>query len=129
MLFRSDMREIFSPQLLRGSIGYFLLYVSLFFLHIVFAANDNEILFRLVAITITIITFFVGIIIILFGKIIYNRILVNRLSCLISVFLSIGLGWAYSEMSWKLQIIYWPSVAIFCHLLVERLWLTNHDLK
>lgn len=123
------MREILTIQLLKGSLVYFLLYASLFALHIVFAANDYEVLFRLVAITITIITLFVGIMIIYFGNILSNRVIVNRFSCGISIFLSIGIGWAYSEMSWKLQIIYWPLVAILCHLLVERFWLTNHDLK
>tara|TARA_A100000164_G_scaffold87638_1_gene75391 strand:- start:5285 stop:5656 length:372 start_codon:yes stop_codon:yes gene_type:complete len=123
------MRGILTIQLLKGSLVYFLLYALLFALHIVFAANDYEILFRLVAITITIITFFVGIMIIYFGNILSNRVTVNRYSCGISILLSIGLGWAYSEMSWALQIIYWPLVAIFCHLLVERFWLAKHDLK
>jgi len=123
------MREILTGQLLRGSLAYFLLYLTLFLLHIVFAAKDFEVLFRLVVITITVITFFVGIIIIYSGNVSKNRIVVNRLSCGVAVLLSIGLGWAYSGMSWKLQIIYWPLVAILCHALVEKFWLANHDLK
>tara|TARA_B100000214_G_scaffold351958_1_gene306794 strand:+ start:881 stop:1252 length:372 start_codon:yes stop_codon:yes gene_type:complete len=123
------VREIFSRQFFRGSLLYFFLFSSLFILHIFFAANDFEILFRMVAIIITIITFIVGPIIIFFGNIPSNKVTVNRFSCIISIFLSIALGWAYSEMSWKLQIIYWPLVAIFCHLMAERYWLTKHDLK
>ena len=117
-------------QLFKGGFIYAIIFASLFVLHIIFAAKNFKTWFKIVAATITALTFFVGITIIYFGKIKTQRVKINRIGGIISIFLACGLGWAYAGMMMHWSIVLWPFSTVFCHLIVERLLLVeHHDLK
>ena len=122
-------REI-RRQLFKGGFIYAIIFASLFVLHIIFAAKNFKTWFKIVAATITALTFFVGMTIIYFGKIKTQRVKINRIGGIISIFLACGLGWAYAGMMMHWSIVLWPFSTVFCHWIVERLLLVeHHDLK
>ena len=117
-------------QLIRGGSIYAVLFASLFILHIIFAANDYDLGFKIIAASITILTFIVGVSIIYFGNIKSQKVEANRFGGIISIFLACGLGWAYAGMKMHWSIIFWPFGTVFCHWIMERLYLSeHHDLK
>tara|TARA_B100001248_G_C27245373_1_gene391306 strand:+ start:390 stop:713 length:324 start_codon:yes stop_codon:yes gene_type:complete len=92
-----------------------MIFMLLFVLHIVFAANDYHLLFRVVALLITVMTFFSGPIFMFIepSQDRYRTIYIQGL--VISIPLSIGLGWAYSGMSLGLEMILFPLITLFIH--------------
>ena len=124
------MEQGLKSQFLRGTFSYAILFASLFILHIIFASKDFDIAFQIVAISITILTFFVGTSIIYFGKIGSQRVEINRLGGMISIILGFGLGWAYAGMKWHWSILLWPICTALCHWIMERMFFVeHHDLK
>ena len=127
---RINMEREIKRQVLKGSIAYAALFSLSFILHIIFAAKDFDIGFQIIAALITVMTFFVGSLIIYFGKIKSQRVNINRFAAVISIFLACGLGWAYAGMMMHWSIILWPFGTVFCHLIVEIFFLgEHHDLK
>ena len=127
---RINMEREIRKQVLKGSITYGALFSLSFILHIIFAAKDFDIGFQIIAALITFMTFFIGSLIIYFGKIKYHRVKINRFAALLSIFLACGLGWAYAGMMMHWSIILWPFGTVFCHLIVELVFLDeHHDLK
>ena len=100
---------------IRTLVIYCTILMLLFVLHIVFAANDYHLLFRVVALLITLMTFFSGPICMFIEPIQerYKTIYVHGL--LISIPMSIGLGWAYSDMSVGLEMILFPLITLIIH--------------
>ena len=119
------MEQDIKSQFVRGTLTYVVLFVSLFLLHIIFASKNFDIAFKIVAISITVLTFFVGTSIIYFGKINSQRVEINRIGGAISIFLGFGLGWAYAGMQWHWSILFWPFSTVFCHWVVEFFSLKN----
>lgn len=127
---RINMERELRTQLIRGCLIYATLFVSLFISHIIFAANNYDLAFKIVAGLITILTFIVGISLIYFGKINSQRVKINRIGGAISIFLACGLGWAYAGMRMHWNILLWPIATIFSHWIIERMFLIqHHDLK
>ena len=94
-------------------LGYVGIYAILFVSHIIAAANDYVLLFRLIVILITLQTLFAGYFIhLLQGNVIHARIPV--------LFLSAGLGWAYAGMNESWTIGIWVLVAVILQFLTER---------
>lgn len=88
-------------------------FVTLFITHIIAAANDWDILFRVVAALITLQTLFAGLCLhLLKGKIQHARLPVIALSA--------GLGWAYAGMQMDWSIGIWVFVAIMLQILTEK---------
>jgi len=127
---RINMEREIKGQVLKGSIAYAALFSLSFILHIIFAVKDFDIGFQIIAALITFMTFFVGSLIIYFGKIKSHRVKINRFSAFISIFLACGLGWAYAGMMMHWSILLWPIGTVFSHLIIERVFLIeHHDLK
>ncbi len=127
---RTNMERHIRGQVIKGSIAYAALFSLSFILHIIFAAKDFDIGFQIIAGLITFMTFFVGILIIYFGKIKSHRVKVNRFAAFISIFLAFGLGWAYAGMMMHWSIILWPFGTVSSHMIVEKFFLEeHHDLK
>ena len=88
-------------------------FVTLFITHIIAAANDWDILFRVVAALITLQTLFAGMCLhLLKGDVRNSRLPV--------VALSAGLGWAYAGMKGDWTIVVWVLVAIMLQILTEK---------
>ena len=84
---------------------YFVSFSLLFLGHIWAAANDFDLLFRVIASIITIQVLFAGLIIHFLG----DEITKTRVPIL---FLSFGLGYAYSGMNVEISILFWLILAI-----------------
>ena len=81
-------------------LTYTVVFVTLFIAHIIAAANDFDIIFRVIAATITIQTLFAGLILHwLGGKCNHARYPVIALGA--------GLGWAYAGMQLSWTILIW----------------------
>ena len=88
-------------------------FVTLFITHIIAAANDWDILFRVVAALITLQTLFAGFCLhMLKGDVRHARLPVIALSA--------GLGWAYAGMQMDWSIGIWVLVAIMLQILTEK---------
>jgi len=88
-------------------------FVTLFITHIIAAANDWDILFRVVAALITLQTLFAGFCLhLLKGDVRHARLPVIALSA--------GLGWAYAGMQMDWSIGMWVLVAIMLQILTEK---------
>ena len=100
---------------IRTLVIYSMIFMLLFVLHIVFAANGYHLLFRVVALLITVMTFLSGPIFMFIepSQDRYRTIYIQGLA--ISIPLSIGLGWAYSGMSVGLEMILFPLITLFIH--------------
>ena len=103
----------------RGVLLYGVIFCTLFVAHIIAAAKDFDILFRIIATLITLLTMFVG--------------LVTHLLCIsfkesrgfivgryVSIPLSAALGWAYAGMEFSYFILIWVIVATFIQYITER---------
>ncbi len=92
---------------------YSAIFLALFISHILAAANDLQLLFRIIATIITFQTMFAGLCLhILKGDVRHARAPV--------VALSAGLGWAYAGMSPSFTIVIWMLSAIILHILTEK---------
>ena len=97
----------------RPIVIYTVVYIALFVSHIVAAANDWNILFRVIASVITIQTFFAGLILHkLGGNALHARIPV--------ILLGAGLGYVYSGMNIRLEIIFFIIFAIILQYGTEK---------
>ena len=102
----------------KSATCYSLIFLSLFVAHIIAAANDWDVIFRIIAILITIHTMFVGLICYIIGKR-FNEIS-YRLGFWACIPLSLGLGWAYAGMKASWSLILWALFAVIIQLLTER---------
>ena len=83
-------------------------YVLLFVLHIVFAANDLEHLFRIVAILLVAMTFFCAPFLWLIDSTMKQSLPIGYIT---SVPLSIGIAYAYTDMEFKLGATFLAVIA------------------
>jgi hypothetical protein len=94
-------------------LAYAAIYSILFVAHIIAAANNFDLIFRLIALLITIQTLFAGYFLhLLGGNVRHTRIIV--------LFLSAGLGWAYAGMNESWTIVIWVVVALILQYFTER---------
>ena len=92
---------------------YTVTFVTLFITHIIGAANDLDLLFRIIASIITIQTMFAGLVLhFLKGDARHARYPV--------VALSAGLGWAYAGMTLEWMILLWVIAAILLQYGIEK---------
>ena len=103
----------------KGVLLYAVIYCTLFVGHIIAAAMELEILFRVIATLATLMTMGVGLCTHLLCNLFKegNGIVVGRYAC---VPLSAGLGWAYAGMEYSSLILIWVILAIIIQLLTER---------
>ena len=103
----------------RGVLLYAVIFCTLFVGHIIAAARDYDVLFRIIATLITSMTMFVGLVMhllcISFKE--SRGFVVGRYA---SVPLSAALGWAYAGMEFSFFIPIWVIVAISIHYSTER---------
>ena len=83
-------------------------YVLLFVLHIVFAANDMEHLFRIVATVLVAMTFFCAPFLWLIDSTMKQSL---RIGYIASVPLSIGIAYAYTDMEFQLSATFLAVIA------------------
>ena len=109
------------PEVRRAVLFSAGIYATLFVAHILAAANDADVLFRSIATMITIQTFFLGGTFLFF--LIHSDQSIRRdafqIGALISLPLSVGLGWAYAGMQWNPMILVFPLVTIVTHFLLR----------
>jgi len=102
----------------KTGVLYSVVFSALFVAHIVAAANEWDLVFRIIAALITIQTMFVGLIChyvgIRFGE---ESLFLGRWAC---VPLSLGLGWGYAGMEYSWVILLWTVIAIILQILTER---------
>ena len=103
----------------RGVLLYGVIFCTLFVSHIIAAARDFGILFRIIAILITFLTMFVGLVTYLLCILFKEKhgFVVGRYA---SVPLSAALGWAYAGMEFSFFILIWVIVAILIQFVTER---------
>ena len=116
--FQTHMSKIW--QDLQGIFIYGAIFSLLFVLHIVFAANDLDFLFRLVAIMLSGMIFFCGPCMVFLEKSKVRYSLVYNIGIIVSCPLSIGLGWAYGGMSTSVYIGLFPLVTLIIHYLIRK---------
>ena len=88
-------------------------FVTLFVAHIIAAANDFDLIFRLIAAMITIQTLFAGLILHwIGGKCIHARYPV--------IALGMGLGWAYAGMQLSWTILIWVFAVVIIQYGTEK---------
>ena len=102
------------------SLIIYALFFSLFFvLHIYFAANDQDLLFQLVATIITVMSLFCGPICVLLESKAELYSNVFQFGMIASVPICTGLGWAYNDMSVGFEIIIFPLVTLLIHYMIR----------
>ena len=103
----------------KGVLLYAVIYGILFVGHIIAAARDFDLLFRIIAALITLMTMLVGLathlLCILFKE--SRGFVVGRY---VSIPLSAVLGWAYAGMEFSFFILIWVIVAILIQFITER---------
>ncbi len=92
---------------------YGLTFLLLFALHIFAAANDFRIFFRIIATMITFQTLFIGLIFHKLGE----NVTLARIPML---FLCIGLGYAYLDMSFAIEIIFFVILGVIIQYGTEK---------
>ena len=101
-------------------IYFCVLFSILFVLHIVFAANDNHLMFRSVAIIITVIVFLCGPICVFFESSKDRYKFSFNAGMTLSSLLSVGLGWAYNDMSMDFVMIIFPILSVLIHYIIKQ---------
>ena len=101
-------------------IYFCVLFSILFVLHIVFAANDNHLMFRSVAIIITVIVFLCGPICIFLESSKDRYKFSFNVGMTLSSLLSVGLGWAYNDMSMGFVMIIFPIFSVLIHYIIKQ---------
>ena len=96
-----------------------MLFTLLFVLHIIFAANDQNVLFQIVAVAITAMSFFCGLICVFLET--KNELYgyVFKFGMIASVPICVGLGWAYNDMSTGIELIIFPMVSLLIHNMIR----------
>ena len=105
------------PEVRRTVLYSAVIFATLFVAHIVAAANDADLLFRIIAMMITLQTLFLGgtFLFFLIDSTQSVRRDAFRIGSFISLPLSIGLGWAYVGMQWSWMILMFPLIAVVTH--------------
>ena len=95
-----------TSDLFRGICIAATLYVALFFAHIIVAVQGWEMVFRIIAALVTLMTFTVGPSIIVLGRVqnFEQKIQANAVGHSIGLVLSIGLAWAYADQSFDILL-------------------------
>ena len=116
------MEQSNKAKLIRGLILSASVYIALFVGHILAAANNYDLLFSLVAITITLHTIFCGLVIILFSRLksTEEKLFANKIGYIISIPLTIGLSRAYSGMEINNTVFAWLLLVLSSHYLVSK---------
>ena len=83
-------------------------YVLLFVLHILFAANDLDDLFRVVAVLLVAMTFFCAPILWLIDSTMKRSL---RIGYIASIPLSVGIAYAYTDMQFQLDATFFAIIA------------------
>ncbi|DAC29204.1 MAG TPA: hypothetical protein HA327_05535 [Candidatus Poseidoniaceae archaeon] len=104
----------------RAVIIYGIIFSSLFMLHILFAANDLEGLFRVVVLLIAIMTFFSGPICVVIEPVKEQYKSTYFHGLILSMPLSTGLGWAYGDRSAGLEMILFPVITLVIHIAIRQ---------
>lgn len=113
--------ESMQPEVRRTIFFSAGIYSTLFIAHILAAANDLHVVFRIIATAITLQTFLLG------GTFLFFHVHSSQsvrydafqIGWLISLPLSVGLGWAYSGMQWHVMILVFPFISIATHFLLR----------
>ena len=98
---------------------YGVIFALLFVLHIIFAAADLEILFRLVALTLSAMVFFCGLCLVYLEKSKVRYSSVYYIGMIVSCPMSIGLGWAYGGMTTSIMMVLFPLLTIIVHYIIN----------
>ena len=98
---------------------YALMFSVLFVLHIFFAANNLDVLFQIVAVIITAMSLFCGLVCVIFEPKKENYKPVFQLGIIISIPICTGLGWAYNNMSAGIELIIFPLVSLLIHNMIR----------
>ena len=95
-----------TSSLFRGICISATLYAALFFAHILAATQDWDLVFKIIAALITLMTFTIGPSIIVSGRIQSQeeKIQANTVGHSIGLILSIGLAWAYADQSFDIVL-------------------------
>jgi hypothetical protein len=103
----------------KGVLLYAVIYCALFIGHIIAAARNLDLLFRVIVTLVTLMTLLVGLSTYLLCQLFKetNGIVVGRFAC---VPLSAGIGWAYAGMEFSPFISIWVIAAIIIQLFTER---------
>ena len=101
-------------------IYFCVLFSILFVLHIVFAANYNDLMFRSVAIIITVMVFLCGPICIFLESSKDRYKFSFNVGMTLSSLLSVGLGWAYNDMSMGFVMIIFPILSVLIHNIIKQ---------
>ena len=102
---------------MKAILGFSLMYVLLFILHIVFAANDLSLLFRIVATLLVAMSFLCAPILWIIDSSMKHSL---RLGYIASIPLSIGIAYAYTNMQFQFGA---TSVALLVTSLTHGAWL------
>ena len=105
----------------RGLTIYAMLFTLLFVLHIIFAANDQNVMFQIVAVAITAMSFFCGLICVFLETKKESYGYVFKFGMIASVPICVGLGWAYNDMSFGCQMVTFPLLSVLIHYII---WLS-----
>ncbi len=111
------MREV---SAMRSVIVFSSMYALLFLLHIVFAANDFDLLFRIVAIVLVIMTFFCGPVLWFIGNGDESTFAaIIKTGFFISIPLAVGIAYAFTDMEFKFV---GTSIALLLTTLTHSGW-------
>ena len=115
-------------RITRGVVLSAGVFALLFLLHIVAAANDMDVFFRIIAILITAQILFCGFSIQILSGLneLADKKVMNRIGLLISIPLSIGLGRAYAGMEFDVTVLFWVLATLILHLF-RQYWLGLQD--
>ena len=113
-----------ASPLFRGICISATLYAALFLSHIVAAAQEWDAAFKVIAASITLMTFVIGPTLIAFGRMTetQEKTSANTIGLLISLTLAIGLAWAYADQSFDITLIsVFLSISVGVHLFHRQL--------
>ena len=103
------------------AVIYFCFFFSiLFVLHIVFCIIYYEMMFRSVAIIITVMVFLGGPICVFFESSNERYKFSFNVGMTLSSLLSVGLGWAYNDMSMGFVMIIFPILSVLIHNIIKQ---------
>lgn len=121
-----------TSPLFRGVCISATLYAALFLSHIVAAALEWNMIFKIIALLISLMTFIIGPSIVVFGKMnmMQEKIRANTFGFPISIILAIGLAWAYQDQSFDMtRTLAFIGVAIGVHFVHRQLIRQKHSEK
>ena len=110
--------------LFRGICFSATLYATLFLAHIVAAAQEWDMIFKIIAVSITLLTFTVGPSIHVLGKIQTHeeKMKVNSLGHVIGIVLAFGLAWAYADQSIDISLtLFFVIITVVLHTSHRRM--------